>query len=100
MKGLKGSAQIQTNNTKKGRTKKDFTFHSPHQVDLLSDSEYGYYTFITVQILWEYLPTLASVVFFRVKKPMVSLYSKIWPLCYQFGEGKVKVCMTCIKLLH
>ncbi|XP_037776714.1 G protein-coupled receptor 137Ba-like [Penaeus monodon] len=47
------------------------------QVDLLSDSEYGYYTFITVQILWEYLPTLASVVFFRVKKPMLLSYPPI-----------------------
>ncbi|KAG7167237.1 Integral membrane protein GPR137B-like [Homarus americanus] len=47
------------------------------QVDLLSDSEYGYYTFITVQFLWEYLPTLASVVFFRVKKPVLLSYPPI-----------------------
>ncbi|XP_069947535.1 G protein-coupled receptor 137Ba-like isoform X2 [Cherax quadricarinatus] len=47
------------------------------QVDLLSDSEYGYYTFIGVQFLWEYLPTLASVIFFRVKKPMLLSYPPI-----------------------
>ncbi|KAF2369094.1 hypothetical protein FHG87_000137 [Trinorchestia longiramus] len=37
------------------------------QVDLLSDNRSAYFMLVTVLFLWEYVPTLLMVIFFRVK---------------------------------
>ncbi|XP_018019154.1 G protein-coupled receptor 137Ba [Hyalella azteca] len=39
------------------------------QVDLLSDSRSAYFMLVTVLFLWEFVPTLLMVIFFRVKAP-------------------------------